>query len=1188
MAESDTATLETALVNADKAGDGTAAKALAGEIQRRRAGAAQQTVVNAASMPGMVNSPSLQSLDEESKYKVLNQTVLGARVGGDVTDNWDGVKKGYMQAFGKDKKGDTSEKALHTVIAGQHDVREGKELEDSYRSQWQAAVTSGDRLAALKVYGAYFAHPWERYKESVEKAFTPQDQIPSVPKLGNPKDLPTGVQEAGEAGAAVANSAGALVNAAHSPAALASMLSPGTLTYTVPFFAAKTWEAVKQAGEDFGKALTGRTVSAGTLSMDVLNAGINFLGAVAGTPGIKLKAGGEEAAEPKAPEGPEKVDIGKRDETISKGDGVPTDKEKVMLSQQQAMIDEWKASKPNPPSDYGIAARVSEARAQKGKIEEVVPGEGVSPEETIIQGRKMLESGKNPFESLAQFQETGKLGPEDIALARAHGEELAKTAEAAYDKFGPESMEYKLASHADSEWIRAIKPMQTAWHKMGEAQQGETELDTGSFHALRRSFVKETGKEFTPVQEKEAKVVASKVRLATDEAQSAMQTVFDFLSTVPELEKTKMGPDLMHKEVSRLTTQLENLQDQVRNFEPFSKEPGQPLTSAKLEALRQQIETLKERREYMRQELQPKPYKKTKPVKTEVEKRMGALDRQIAEIQRQLKEGAPFEPTPKEGVTSPEIDERQKTLDELRRTRDYLRESLQTPPDKEFPNPVWTLAKMYADQGETDYDSMRHKIATELRIPVDEVSEKLAAPKSAKRIIDAMYQKLSRRRELIQDAKNWLREQSTPGWLKMIRQVPRIFFIDKIIGHGTVGMITHAGLNMFDPGAWGSYWPNFFRQFKLLGWHDGGAYHQRMMEDLTRDPNFTLARRSGLANDPMRYTDDYQNTWLQTKLHDIGLTGNRGFDALKLFRQARFNQIWADMPESMQNADNAKLVADSVNHATGVVRMPFREWANWTFFAPKMEGSRWAWMAGDPLKAGKILANWEDSSPGEQKFAIREVKQKASIVGTYLGLLAVNQGLLSATGSKQQINFTDPKKGDFLAFKAGGYKVGIIGPMLGMVRLFANLLHASMGKRGQVEKLTSRSEEFGQIAESYARGKLSPFASFAIDLASQSDYEGRPLPFSDDKVPAYLRREGVQKYTPAEYLSEQFTPIPASEAIREVWSKQGMSNDEIDTWMKALLIAGTMGGTGAKLAPDTSQSNRPKFSDRNIDTTLRK
>jgi hypothetical protein len=797
-------------------------------------------------------------------------------------------------------------------------------------------------------------------------------------------------------------------------------------------------------------------------------------------------------------------------------------------------------------SEYGIAARVSEARAAEGNIASVEPGAGIAPADSVAHGRDLLESGRSPQAVIDKFNKDDGITADGIALVRAYGETLAKTAADAAENFGPESKEYQAAKQADSDWIKAIKPLQTEWAKIGQAQQGSTEIDTGTFHGLVRAVEDATGESITPEQARQAKEISGNVKTITAEAKAATDKVFKLVSEGPEVPP----------EVKSLSDRIIAALDREANsaLERFKarREKGQVSSGLNPEDIADAVR-----------------YGAAKLAKGVLEKSQWA-----AEMVRDMGE-----------EIRPYIDELwqkaqaslDKTINEMVKPerRKAVREVIKPEP-KELTQTqeVWQRAKKYVDAGETDYEEVRHKIAVDMGLTMEEVTQRLTEPKQAARLTNEMYEKLARRRQLVQNAKSWIQNQATPGWLRFIRAVPRVFFIDKVIGHGTVGMVTHAGLNVFHPSAWAEYFPAFAQQFKLLGWHDKGAYHERMMQQLIKDPNYTTARRAGLSNDPQLYFDDYQSTWIGDYLQKIGLTGNRGFDALKIFRQARFNQIWNAFPESMQTADNAKLVADSINHATGVVKMRFGDWSNWTFFAPKLEGSRWAWMLGDPLKAGRTLIDWDKASPGEKAFALREVQQKATIAGVYLSLLALNQGLLTATGSNQQINVTNPRRSDFLAFKAGGYKFGVVSPMLGMVRLFANLIHDSVGKRGPVESMTPRFASFGEDTAQYVRGKASPFAGFAADVISQSDFAGRPLPFSNDRVPAYLRRQGVKKYTYGEYAALQFTPIPVSEAIRESLAKQGMNDSEIEHYLKAITSGLVMGATGARMGLDAHIEKR--------------
>jgi hypothetical protein len=142
--------------------------------------------------------------------------------------------------------------------------------------------------------------------------------------------------------------------------------------------------------------------------------------------------------------------------------------------------------------------------------------------------------------------------------------------------------------------------------------------------------------------------------------------------------------------------------------------------------------------------------------------------------------------------------------------------------------------------------------------------------------------------------------------------------------------------------------------------------------------------------------------------------------------------------------------------------------------------------------------------------------------------------------------------------------------MLGMVRLFANLYHDALGKRSKLQSLTPRGPAIAEDVGSYSRGKLSPFAGQVYNLASQSDFQGRPLPYSTDPTPAYLRKRGQGKYAWKEYLTQELAPIPAEEAVKEVMADGGLDKATADAYVKALIIGVTAGGTGARVSTDYS------------------
>lgn len=700
------------------------------------------------------------------------------------------------------------------------------------------------------------------------------------------------------------------------------------------------------------------------------------------------------------------------------------------------------------PATTGVAHRVSEARGVEAER-----GEGISPEESVERGRTLLKGGYDLDKAFADFDKTKAVSADLIAAARAKGEEFAKATNKAADEHGLASPEYKAALEAEKQMVAKIKPVQTEWHRGGQAQQGETEIDTGTFHGLARAFRESTGKDLSEGQAKAAKRIAGGVKDATDAADAARDKL---------LKETDDG--------ARRTAETAKLADTlVRGFKA-----GEKWTPQEAKAL-------------------------------------------------------------------------------------------------------WHMARTnYLDKGTTNFDEIRHGLADDYGLPVKDITNGLASPKGARVLTDDMYAKMSERRRVVNQAKQWVTEAKYPGYVKFFREIPRAFFNLATFGHGTVWTVTHAGNQYFLPKATGELFRDLGRSFKLMGVRDGGAYHERMMQDLVRDPNFIKAKRAGLANDPFRYQDDYQNAGVVKVFKEIGLMGNRGFDGMKMFRQFRFNQEWGAMPKELQTPDGAKLLADTINKATGITKSSkLPNWMNTVFFAPKLEMSRWAFLYGDPIKSAHTIARslYDKTSvtPEATQSAYRDLRQKATMAGVYLAALGVNQGLLSASGSDQKVNFTDPKHGDWLSFKALGHNIGVIGPMVSSVRFLANMAHAFWGERSRLERLEgSRAEQAGTNALRYARGKLSPFAGVVLDAGSQSDSRDRPMPWNNEPLSYRAKATGAtEKYSTGEYLAEHTLPIPLEEAATEMWRKQGADETDIAKWLKAITAGAMAGTTGVRVTPET-------------------
>lgn len=400
-------------------------------------------------------------------------------------------------------------------------------------------------------------------------------------------------------------------------------------------------------------------------------------------------------------------------------------------------------------------------------------------------------------------------------------------------------------------------------------------------------------------------------------------------------------------------------------------------------------------------------------------------------------------------------------------------------------------------------------------------------------------------------------------------------FAIAIYGHGTVGMITHAGGRMFLPSQWGTYWRNFGSQWKLWVNKD---YHDRAIYKLVNDPDYSFWKHAGAAVDPHSIYTDYG---LYAKWGGkFGAAGKRGFDALKIYRLEANKAEWAKVPESIKNdpqqaAVMARNIAQMNNHATGVANIghgPLATTLQTVMFAAKLEASRWARIIGDPAKTIYTFTDWKNAAAADRHIAVTRLKHAAEFGAFYFAALLANQGINQALGTGQKVNLTDPTKSDWLKFKAAGHTIALDGGLLAPVRFLGHVIAGDlMARRTKFQQMKgNRFQQATTTAGQYARGKFSPTASIATDVGTGSDYAGRPLPFSKDQ-PSF---KDQTRYTWGEYLWSH-GPIPltgAAEVVYNALRQQGMSGLQAETFLKALAVAAAE-STGAHVNEDL---NAPK------------
>lgn len=832
-----------------------------------------------------------------------------------------------------------------------------------------------------------------------------------------------------------------------------------------------------------------------------------------------------------------------------------------------------------PMGTTGIAHRVNEAAgiaAERGK--------GTTPEASVAQGREIY-SPELAGAAMRQFESDPKraVSEEMFQLARAHKEVLAKTTNAAADDHGTDSPEYKAAKKAEEDWVARIKPLQTEWSKHGAAQQGETEIDTGTFHGIARAI----GRDMTPREEGAARRLSDKVkesdeavratqndlREALDKAaglkdlapedQRALKKFIDEAKRESRTQRRRTTKKVLDEEAAVIRTNLAQAFQKVKNqtgIQPsgFARfDPEGEITKLALQYAKNRVRagitdaaqlvddvhsTLKDFTDVSRREVAEAltgygATKKKSPV--------GEFGRARSEIRKELKA---------EDVVAAQ-----------RTARIELGARLEGD-SKTSPEDVGAIAKhlnKYLDQGD-DFREAQRRVAIDLGVNPERITQALGQERAVKHITNEMYKKMSDRRSARAQAEAFVRNADTPLPIKALRGVRDAMFNIKVgLGlHGTVGPVTHAGENIFHPSRWPIYVRNVGRTWKAV--LDTG-YHERAMQDLENDPNFITARRADLANDPRKFYDDYQNSQIQKLLGSHGQAGNRGFDVLKIMRQDFFNSRWNKLADSQKTPEMAKRIAQIVNHSTGAIsgKFPGGEITRSLLFAGPLEASRWARIIKDPAEAygvvgGKLLTG-QKVSAADKYFLKQTAIGHAEFLGTYMAALGLNQAILSATGSDDKINITDPSKGDFLRFKVKGRAIEPTGGIIATLDFLGKLGNAAFGKQ---DPRDGRGSRMGHAMYQYGRGKLSPIASTGADVLTQADYSERPMPWSKDK-----EHKGKPRYTWGEYFATQHTPIPISEAVRDVnetMRSDGLSESFIKTLMsgkanKALLKGAAVG-----------------------------
>jgi len=492
---------------------------------------------------------------------------------------------------------------------------------------------------------------------------------------------------------------------------------------------------------------------------------------------------------------------------------------------------------------------------------------------------------------------------------------------------------------------------------------------------------------------------------------------------------------------------------------------------------------------------------------------------------------------------------------------------------KEFPftqeeiRDIWKYAKdNHIDQLDKTPEQVFKAVADDLGLTEEWVAQAFTKPKAMRSITDEMYRKQYERRKAISSAKDYVADLNSPPALKALRKLYELPRSLLTLGHFTVFPETHAGDLKYHPTEWKNYVKTVVDTWKSVS----PAYSQRLMNEMTAHPDYNSWLRAGL------------DIGLESRGRGIliGKTGPsaRGWDALKPLRQRLAETRWNALDAADRTPENRKAIAGEINHITGTLSPGdpnFGKLGNF-MFAPSLTMSKWLRATVTPAQTVNTFYRMYTGqgaavSAAERAMAYHKLRAASSYLATrYLGLLAVNQAVLSAMGSKQQINITDPNKSDWLRPKGFGH---VLNPR-GAGEVFQLMGHVIASGYASKKELRGRTptDNMRDAFSRYAQYKINPSVQLPIELATGHDSFGRPYPWSSD-----AGTPSKPRYTPFEFVSS-LGPIPLQGGIREVYDdlRQGGVNALDATTIMKGLAAATIETLGGSVYPESKPKSRSR------------
>lgn len=466
---------------------------------------------------------------------------------------------------------------------------------------------------------------------------------------------------------------------------------------------------------------------------------------------------------------------------------------------------------------------------------------------------------------------------------------------------------------------------------------------------------------------------------------------------------------------------------------------------------------------------------------------------------------------------------------------------------------IWRLAREnYIDQGKSLEETVSG-LARDLGMRKEHIVQAFTMPKVVRNVTNDVWSKLNHRREVLSEARQVVEGMNDSRFKKAIETIYDIPRSALTFGHGGVFPVTHMGQYIFIPSRWGTFFKTSANAWGFVGKAGEKRYEIAVQRHLA-DPYYAIARRASKSVDLAQETVGILKNMK-------GWTG-RGFNSLKIARLDLFKKEFSQLPREEQTLANAKPIMSVIDAATGEVNLgSIGQYMAKVFFAPKLLPARLKSAALDPARAVKTFANWKEASAGERQAARVVLKQQVQTVVFYAAAMALNEAVNQVSGSDNHVNFTDPTKGDWLAFKIGGLTIRPPNAFVEVLRLAGGIVTPFLSDNKTLRGKSPESVASARVAD-YLRYKLHPTFRLGSELASGVDLFGRPLPFPGARQLVTGEEAKATEAKPqidvAEYTLGK-GPIPLGGAAREFYDmlrEEGMDHAQAKTWLKAVAVLG--------------------------------